>query len=149
MPSTYVSLHFHIVFSTKNRIALIEPTWRKRLHEYLGGTVRGLGGFPEEIGGVKDHVQLLVGLKATHCLADVLREIKKSSSIWVHDDIGVGNFAWQEGYAAFTVSPPARRGQVESYIVNQEEHHRKKTYREEIVEFLQLAGVEYDPRYLD
>ena len=65
MPSTYLSLHYHLVFSTKNREALIAPEWRARLHEYLGGTVRGLGGFPEGIGGVADHVHLLVGLKAT------------------------------------------------------------------------------------
>ncbi len=98
MPSTYLSLHFHIVFSTKHRMAFIEPTWRKRLHEYMGGTIRGLDGFPDEIGGVGDHVHLLIGLKATHCLANIVREIKKASSAWVHDEIGSGNFAWQEGY---------------------------------------------------
>lgn len=148
MSSTYLSLHYHIVFSTKNRIAFIEPTWRKRLHEYLGGTIRGLDGFPDEIGGVGDHVHLLIGLKATHCLADVVREIKKASSMWVHDEIGTGNFAWQEGYSAFSVSPTAR-GPVRSYIKNQEEHHRKKSYRDELIEFLELAGIDYDPRYLD
>ncbi len=77
MASTYLSLHYHLVFSTKNRAPLISADWRPRLHEYLGGTLRGLGGFPEGIGGVADHVQILVGLKSTHCLADVLRELKK------------------------------------------------------------------------
>ena len=148
MPSTYLSLHYHLVLSTKNRIAFIEPSWQKRLHEYLGGTIRGLGGFPDEVGGVGDHVHLLVGLKATHCLADVLRDLKKASSAWVHDEIGVSSFAWQEGYAAFTVSPTACP-QVKSYITHQEEHHRKKSFREELIEFLELAGVEYDPQYLD
>jgi len=147
MPSTYLSLHFHLVFSTKNREPTIRNAWKERLHEYLGGTIRGLGGFPEGVGGTADHVHLLVGLKATHCLADVMRELKKSSSEWVHAEIGE-NFAWQEGYAAFTVSPTAREG-VQSYIANQEEHHRVKSSRDELIEMLAKAGVEYDPHYFD
>src|SRR5213595_2808866 len=98
MGSTYLSLHFHLVFGTKNREPCIDPKWRSRLHENLGGTVSGLGGFPEGIGGVADHVHLLVGLKATHCLADVSRELKKASSVWVHEQIGLPSFAWQDGY---------------------------------------------------
>src|SRR5882672_10331944 len=118
MSSTYLSLHYHLVFGTKIREPSILPEWRTRLHEYLGGTIHGLGGFPEGIGGVADHVHLLVGLKATHCLADVLRELKKASSVWVHEIIGLRTFAWQEGYAAFTVSATARKG-VKKYIANQ------------------------------
>jgi putative transposase len=148
MASTYLSLHYHLVFSTKNRESLIGQDWRARLHEYLGGTIRGLGGFPEGVGGVTDHVHLLVGLKATHCLSDVMRELKKTSSTWVHDQIGLRAFAWQEGYAAFTVSATARAA-VKSYVGRQEEHHRVRSFREELVEMLQKAGVEYDPRYLD
>ena len=148
MPSTYLSLHYHLVFGTKNREATISLEWRARLHDYLGGTIRGLGGFPEGIGGVADHVHLLVGLKATHCLADVMRELKKASSAWVHEGIGVPAFAWQEGYAAFTVSATSRDA-VRHYIANQEEHHRVKSFREELVEMLNKAGIEYDPQYLD
>jgi len=96
MPSTYLSLHYHLVFGTKDRMPLIEAAWRLRLHEYLCGTIRGLDGFPQEVGGVADHVHLLVGLKATHCLADVMRELKKASSAWVHDELGSLGFAWQE-----------------------------------------------------
>jgi len=77
MSSTYLSLHYHLVFSTKDGAPVIAPPWRLRLHDYIGGTIRGLGGFPEEVGGVADHVHLLIGLKATHCLADVMRELKK------------------------------------------------------------------------
>ena len=88
MSSTYLSLHYHIVFSTKDRAPLIAESWRPRLHEYLGGTARGLGGFPEGIGGVADHVHILAGLKSTHCVADFLRELKKASSAWVHEEIG-------------------------------------------------------------
>jgi len=148
VPSTYLCLHYHLVFSTKDRAPLIEPSWRSRLHEYLGGTVSGLGGFPQGAGGTADHVHLLVGLKATHSLADFMRELKKASSAWVHDEIGMHRFAWQEGYAAFTVSPSARP-EVQSYIARQEVHHRTKTFRAELVEFLEKAGIDYDSRYLD
>ncbi|HLW67491.1 MAG TPA: transposase [Gemmataceae bacterium] len=148
MPSTYLSLHYHLIFATKNREPFIVPEWRPRLHEYLGGTIAGLGGFPQGIGGVADHVHLLVGLRATHCLADLMRELKKNASIWIHEQIGLPTFAWQEGYAAFTVSPPARPA-VQKYIANQEEHHRVNSYREELIAMLETAGVEYDEKYLD
>lgn len=146
--STYASLHYHLVFSTKNRDACIDAKWRSRLHDYLGGAVRGLDGFPEGIGGTIDHVHLLAGLKTTHCVADVLRELKKASCVWVHEEIGLRSFAWQEGYAAFTVSATSRRA-VRKYVANQEEHHRVRPFREELIEMLEKAGVEYDAKYLD
>jgi REP element-mobilizing transposase RayT len=147
MASTYLSLHYHVVFGTKERRPFIRPEWCHRLHEYLGGTVRGLGGFSRMIGGVEDHVHLLLDLRATHCLADFMRELKKASSMWVHEIISDREFAWQEGYAAFSVSATALPG-VTRYIEHQEEHHRKKTFSEELEELLKLAGVEYDPKYL-
>jgi len=148
MSSTYLSLHYHIVVSTKHRQTLIDASWRERLHEYLGGTVNGLKGFSQGVGGTDDHVHLLIGLKSTHCLADFMRELKKASSVWVHDEIGLAKFAWQEGYGAVTVGPTSRDG-VKRYIANQEEHHRKLTFREELVSLLEQAGVEYDPKWLD
>ena len=93
-------------------------------------------------------MHLLIGLKATHALADVLRELKKSSSNWVHETIGLKQFAWQEGYSAFTVSPTARKS-VGRYIAKQEQHHRRRTFREELELMLRKAGVDYDPKYLD
>src|ERR1051326_7887835 len=110
MGSTFLSLHYHIIFATKNRARSIAPRWKARLHEYLGGTVRGLDGVPQAIGGVEDHVHLLVGLRATHILADFVRELKKSATTWVHEQKLDLQFAWQEGYAAFTVGPNARAG---------------------------------------
>ena len=146
--STFLSLHYHIVFSTKDRAPFIRDAWIERLHEYLGGTVAGLGGFPQGTGGVADHVHLLVGLKATHCLADFMRELKKASSVWVHDVIGEGDFAWQEGYAAFTVSATARDA-VKQYLANQAEHHRVKPFRDELIEMLRRAEIEFEERFLD
>ena len=147
MPSTYLSLHYHIVFGTKHREPFITPEILPRLHEYLGGTIRGLGGFPHRIGGIADHVHLLVSLKATHTLADVMRELKKASSAWVHDTLGERQFAWQEGYAAFTVSASAIDA-VRGYIANQERHHHVKSFHEELVDMLEKAGVDYNPIYL-
>ena len=147
MPSTYLSLHYHLIFSTKERRRFIAALWRGCLHAYLGGTVRTLDGVPEAIGGTADHVHMLVGLRAMHCLADVLREIKRPSSQWVHETLGIAEFAWQEGYGAFTVSA-SDLAAVKQYILRQEEHHRKKTFQEEYVGFLQRSGVEYDERYL-
>ena len=95
-----------------------------------------------------DHVHLLVGLRATHCLADVMRELKKSSSIWMHDEVGAHTFAWQDGYAAFSVSATAREA-VKHDSTNQEAHHATKSFGEELVEMLNKAGVEYNPQYLD
>ncbi|HEV2839802.1 MAG TPA: IS200/IS605 family transposase [Chthoniobacterales bacterium] len=147
MSSTHLSLHYHLVFGTKNLEPLITPAWRNRLHAYLGGVIRTVDGVPEAIGGVADHVHLLVGLRATHTLADVLRETKSVSSTWVHEEIGVSSFAWQEGYGAFTVSA-SQLENVRAYIQEQEGHHRTRTFREEYLALLQRSGVEFDERYL-
>ena len=148
MPSTFTSLNYHLIFSTKDRVPQIAESWESRLHEYLGGTIKGLGGVSLQVGGVEDHVHLLVGLKPTHCLADVLRELKRTSSIWVHTEIGDHRFTWQSGYAAFTVSPSTCKS-VKAYIKNQREHHRQLGFREELVQLLQRAGIDFEDRYLD
>jgi putative transposase len=147
MGSTYLSLHYHLIFSTKRRQSLIQPKWRGSLHEYLGGTVRGLRGTARSVGGVEDHVHLLVSLDANHKIGDFLRELKKASSVWAARHHCPG-FAWQEGYAAFTVSA-SRRESVRRYIESQEKHHREVTFIEELRFLLEKHGVEYDPKYLE
>ena len=146
MGSTFTSLHLHIVFSTKERRPFIAPEWRPRLHEYLGGTVRGLDGVAEAVGGVEDHVHLLVGLKPTHRPSDFLRELKKASSIWSAEN-HERKFSWQDGYAAFTISS-THCAAVRRYIANQEEHHRKVSFVDELKRLLEKNGVTYDPKYL-
>jgi putative transposase len=146
MPSTHTSLHYHLIFATKHRKPLIATEWRSDLHAYLGGTLKGLGAHPQGIGGVADHVHLLVSLKPTARLSACLRELKKAASVWVQQRCA--DFHWQEGYAAFTVSASVLES-VRRYIANQEEHHRKKTFSEELVEFLKKTGVAYDPRNLE
>ena len=124
----------------------IRAGWRPRLHEYLGGTIRGLEGVAEAIGGVEDHVHLLVGLRATHCLADFMRELKKASSIWTAQN-QERLFEWQDGYAAFTVSA-THRGALRKYIANQEQHHKKVSFRDELKRLLEKNDVKYDAKYL-
>jgi len=148
MPGTYTSLHYHVIFSTKNREPIIAAAWRPRLHEYLGGMIRGLEGTPICVGGVADHVHLLFGLKPTHCLSDFMRDLKKDATNWVKDTLHESHFAWQEGYAAFTVSPTAIES-VRAYVSDQEEHHRVRTFREELVIMLRKSGVVFEDRYLD
>lgn len=148
MANTYTSLNFHFIFSTKNRKPFLESSWRERLHEYLGGSTRGLGGTALQVGGVEDHVHLLVSLKPTLCIADYMQEIKKSSSTWVHDVMRERDFHWQEGYSAFSVSASAVES-VRRYIMGQDEHHRRRSFRDELRSFLKKSGVRFEERYLD
>jgi len=147
MPSTHLSLHFHLVFSTKNRLPIIHKDWRANLHAYLGGIVKGINGVPLAIGGIEDHVHLLIGLRSTHRLDYVLRDIKMDSSSWVHKVVGRKTFEWQGGYLGVTVSP-SQIDRVRNYVLNQEEHHRRQTFQEEYLEMLKLSAIEYDERYV-
>ena len=146
MPSTHLSLHYHIVFSTNSRRRIIAEPWRQELHAYIGGILRSMNAVARSIGGTGDHVHILTGLNATLTLAGAVREIKGGSSEWIHQH-GVRKFAWQRGYGAFTVSPSQLK-RVERYIANQVEHHRKQTFEEEYVDLLRLSGVEFDEEYL-
>lgn len=148
MGSTYLSLHYHLVFATKNREELLDGSWRGRLYEYMVGMLRNIGAAPQIINGVEDHVHLLVGLKSTHCLADVMRELKKSSSVWIQRSIPLPTFSWQEGYGAFTVAATGRDA-TRGYIANQEKHHERISSRDELIELLDLAGERYDLAYLE
>lgn len=147
MPSTHLSLHYHLVWSTKHRAPFIAAAWRDRLHAFPGGATRTVGGIAEAIGGTDDHVHMLVGLRATHQLSEMVREVKHASSRWVHEEIRANDFAWQEGYGAFTVSA-SQIQIVKDYIARQEEHHRKRTFAEEYETFLRQSGVAYDERGL-
>ena len=119
-----------------------------RLYEYIGGTIRGLGGISLELNGTEDHVHLLAKFRPDRALSDVLRKLKANATGWMHDVFPeVKDFSWQRGYGAFTVSP-SQLSKVQRYIEDQVEHHRKKTFEEEYVESLRLSGVEFDEKYL-
>jgi REP element-mobilizing transposase RayT len=148
MAGTHTQLYYHIIFSTKHRAQLIYPELLPRLHEYLGGIIHGEGGTALEIGGTADHVHLLARCRPDVALSELLRRVKRNSSEWLHKTVpsAVG-FAWQEGYAAFTVSASGVDS-VRRYIASQAEHHHTQTFQEEFVAFLQRHGVQYDPRYI-
>lgn len=148
MPQSYVCLHYHLVFSIKNRAPAITPEIEPRLWEYLGGLVRGLGGTPIQIGGIEDHVHLLVTLRQDSALSDMLRDIKAGSSGWVHDTFpDAKNFWWQTGYGAFTVSH-SNVDAVKAYIVNQKEHHNRLSFEDEFRKLLEKHGVGFKEEYL-
>ncbi len=147
MPSTHSAMYFHIIFGTKNRENRIAPEWEERLFAYIGGIIRNTGGKLLAAGGASDHVHLLLSLKPAHFVPDILRDLKRDSSKWVHTEIGERAFAWQDGYGIFTVSVSAL-DVVTAYIRNQREHHKTTTFMDEYVAFLRKHGVEYDERYL-
>ena len=147
MPSTFSSLLYHFIFGTKLRQRYLNERVIKRMHEYLGGCIRTLGGTALEVGGVEDHVHALALLKPTHCVSDVLREIKRASSLWMHNEIGDRAFHWQDGFSVFTVSR-SQIGQLRHYIANQAEHHKKKTFEEEYRALLEAHGIAFDERFL-
>lgn len=148
MPQSFAVVHLHVVFSTRLREPLIDADLLPRLHEYLGGAVTGTGCTPVAVGGVVDHVHLLVGLIRTLTIADLVRDVKVASSRWVHDTFpDRAGFAWQAGYAAFAVSHD-RLAAVRGYIVRQAEHHRAVTYQDEVRGFLRAHGLEWDERYV-
>ncbi len=148
MAHTYTCLHYHCVFSTLGRRNLIYGDLQPRLHAYLGGIVKHLDGFPVKIGGVDDHVHVLMTLPANVAVASALRDIKSNSSRWVHQEFAaMSGFAWQEGYGAFSVSR-SNLDAVASYIAGQKEHHGRMTFQEEFLALLKRHGIDYDEQRL-
>ena len=148
MANTYASLHYHIIFSTKNREPWIFPDIEQRILRFMGGIARKHRMTALQIGGVEDHIHALVNAPPTLAPSQVAQILKGESSKWIHDEFHrLKQFSWQDGYAAFSVSK-SNIPQVIAYIQNQREHYRKKTFQEEYLEFLQANGVEYDERYV-
>lgn len=148
MPNTYTNLLYHVVFSTKHRELTIKQDFQQDLYAYIGGIVRGEGGMLLEIGGMPDHVHLLIKLKPSIALSQILQHIKGNSSKWLNEEkIEQQNFHWQEGFSAFTVSE-SQVEHVRHYIRNQEEHHRKLSFQDELRALLIKHGIEFDERYL-
>ena len=148
MHSFTSSLH-HCVFATKGREPWLTPDIRERLWPYLGGIARENGMKTLAIGGVADHVHMLLSLPATMSVAKAMQLLKGNSSKWIHERFPkLRGFAWQEGYAAFSIGVSGIEG-TRAYIRNQEEHHRTRTYREEVIAFLQRHGLPFDEAMLD
>jgi putative transposase len=148
MSHTFTKLLTHIIFSTKERRSLMDDELQLRLFPYLGGITREMGGTPLMINGPSDHVHLLVQTKASVSIAKLVETVKSNSTRWVHREWKERwKFAWQEGYGAFSVGP-LQVPEVIKYIARQKEHHRKISFQQEFVSFLQKYGIEYDERYI-
>jgi REP element-mobilizing transposase RayT len=148
MAGTYTNLLYHIVFSTKNRSALITSDIQAELYRYMGGIIRGQEGICLEIGGVADHVHILAKIKPAISLSDFLREVKASASKWMNEKSArLRRFAWQDGYGAFSVSE-SQVEKVRRYIQTQERHHRKLDYKEEFRQLLRKHKIEFEEKHL-
>jgi putative transposase len=148
MANTYASLHYHVIFSTKNREPWLAPSIEQRIWEFIGGVARAHKMTALQVGGCDDHIHALVMATTMIAPFQIAQYLKGGSSKWIHDEFPrLRNFGWQDGYAAFTVSKSSII-EVITYLQNQREHHRRKTFQEEYVEFLRQNGIEYDERYL-
>jgi len=148
MPNTYTQLYIQIVFVVKGRQNLISKNNRDELHRYITGIVQNRGHKLLSIFCMPDHTHVLLGLKPSQSISDLARDIKAASSGFINEKKWVlGKFAWQEGYGAFSYSK-SQVNNVARYIQGQEEHHRKKSFQEEYLEFLKEFEIEYDEKYL-
>lgn len=148
MPGTYSQILLHMVFSTKHREPCIEEPLRPRLYDYMGGIVRAQRAVLLAIGGMPDHVHLLVRWRTDAAISDLMRTLKAGSSGWVHQTFAERReFAWQEGYSVFSVSTSAKQD-VERYIANQQEHHKHREFKDELLALLRAHGVEFQENYV-
>ena len=148
MPQSFIDIIIHFVFSTKNRRRSIDPSIQPRLHENIGGIVKNKGGKILAIGGMADHIHLLVSLPKNISISDFIRDIKANSSRWMHRQYAFQKkFSWQNGYGAFSVSHSRLDPAIE-YIKGQKRHHRSLTFREEVLDFLKRRNLPYDERYM-
>jgi REP element-mobilizing transposase RayT len=148
MAHSFANVLVHVIFGTKDRRPMITADVRERLFAYMAGIAQELGATSLIVNGVDDHVHGLFGLPTTVSVADLLRVLKTNSSRWVHEEFPAHrNFAWQSGYAAFSVSQ-SNLDDVRAYIANQDEHHRHVTFHDEYIAFLKRHGIKYDERYV-
>ena len=148
MANTYTQLYFHIVFAVKGRSNYISEQWKDELYKYILGIIANKDQKLMIVNGVPNHIHLLIGTKPNCNLSDLIRDIKANSSKWINEKKFTNfHFEWQTGFGAFTVSQSVVPKVIE-YIKNQEEHHRKKTFKEEYVEFLKAYQIDFKDEYL-
>jgi putative transposase len=148
MANTYTRIYIQNVFAVLGRTALISPSWKERLHKYITGIIQNHGHKLIAINTMPDHAHIFIGMKPDEALSDLVRDIKRDSSNFVNEEIRPrGKFAWQEGFGAFSYSY-SEIDNVVKYILRQEEHHCRKTFREEYETMLKEFAVEYDTKFL-
>lgn len=148
MPNTYTQLYIQVVFAVKGRENLISRNNREELHKYITGIVKNREQKMISIFCMPDHIHLLIGIKPSISISDLVRDIKAGSSHFINEQKWIkGKFSWQEGFGAFSYSK-SQIDTVAQYILNQEEHHKKRTFKEEYIDFLKKFEIDYNEKYL-
>ncbi len=148
MANTYTQIYLQFVFAVQDRISLIRPEWKDELYKYITGIVQNNKHKLIAINGMLNHIHIFIGYKPHQLIPELLQDIKGSSSTWINKNGFVhGKFQWQAGYGAFSYSH-SQIDSVVKYILNQERHHKKKTFREEYIQLLQRFEIPYDDRYI-
>lgn len=148
MTGTFSQIYIQIVFAVEHRDSLISPEWEDELYKYITGIVQNKGQKMLAINGMPDHIHIFIGMNPSCCLSDLVREIKKSSNDFIKEkNFSKFKFNWQEGYGAFSYSHSAIDNVVK-YVMNQKEHHKKQTFKDEYLDFLNKFQIEYKDEYL-
>jgi putative transposase len=148
MANTYTQIHIQTVFAVQNRQSLIGDEWKDDLYKYITAIIQNNEHKLLQINGMPDHVHILFGLRPVQSLSDLMKQVKQDSSKWINQNrLARGKFSWQEGFGAFSYSKD-QLPRVITYIQNQQEHHKKRTFREEYIALLEAHGVDYDERYI-
>lgn len=148
MAGTYSQIYIQIVFAVKGRQNLIGKEWQEELNKYISGIITNQGHKSMIVNGVSDHIHVFVGLKPSMAISDLVRDIKNNSSNFINDKKLVsGKFSWQEGYGAFSYAQSQVKA-VYNYILNQEAHHKKKTFKDEYHDFIEEFEIDYNEKYL-
>ena len=148
MAGTFSQIYIQVVFAVKGRQNLIGKQWKEEINKYIAGIIKGKEQKPIIVNGMPDHIHAFIGLRPAMAISDLVREIKNNSTNFINEKKFIKNkFSWQEGYGSFSYSHSHIQN-VYNYILNQEEHHKKKTFREEYIELLQKFEIEYNEKYL-
>src|SRR5690606_20606123 len=148
MANTFTQIYLHIVFAVQNRISLIQPEWKDELYKYITGIVKKNGHKLIAINGMSNHLHIAIGYKPHQLIPNLLQDIKGDSSKWINQkNFLKGHFSWQAGYGAFSFSH-SQIDAVVKYIVNQEKHHKRRSFREEYLELLKKYEIVFDQKYI-
>ncbi len=148
MAHTFYQHCYHLIWSTKDRRPIILEEHKTRIFEYLGGSFQTLGCTSLQVGGMSDHIHILAAIPPKLAVSEIIRDVKVGSSKWINSSLpNIKGFAWQEGFGSFSVSSSQKQAVVR-YILNQEKHHKAKSFKDEFIEFLNLHEIQYDEKYL-
>jgi len=148
MANTFTQLTIHAVFSVKGRGCFLQKSFRSELFQYISGILKNINQYPLAVNGYKDHVHIVFEMNPTQSLSEVMEKVKSNSSRWINDNkLLPGKFEWQRGYSGFSYAR-SQRDNVINYVLKQEEHHSKKSFKDEYFELMSEFGITFDPKYI-